>query len=143
MRKQGGHSTLKTLKTLKNLEFDQNVKNNLENLEYEGKIEKITLNTLDLKVKFGCLSALISCSKKFRIFKKMTTIFSIFSDFLILRGSISVKNSIFFRLKTLNFTKKTLKKTLKTLNFNKYSQWPPCFARRPRVHQGNGKSFQN
>ena len=77
---------MKTLKTLKNLEFDKNVKNNLENLEYEEKIEKITLKTLNLKVKFGCLSALISCSKKFRIFKKLTKIFCILSDFLILRG---------------------------------------------------------
>ena len=57
---QGGHSTLKTLK---NLEFDQNVKNNLENLEYEGKIEKITFQTLNLKVKFGCLFALLHAVK--------------------------------------------------------------------------------
>ena len=42
---------MKTFKTLKNLEFDQNVKNNLENLKYEEKIEKITLKTLNLKVK--------------------------------------------------------------------------------------------
>ena len=38
MMPQGGHSTLKTLKSF---EFDQNVKNKLENPEYEDKIEKL------------------------------------------------------------------------------------------------------
>ena len=60
---------MKTLKSLKNLEFDQNLKNNLENLEYEGLIEKITLKTLNFKVKFGFLSALISCTKNSEFLK--------------------------------------------------------------------------
>ena len=43
------------MKTLKNLEFDQNVKNNLENLEYEDKIEKNILENLEFKGKIWLL----------------------------------------------------------------------------------------
>ena len=57
-------------------------------------------------------------------FKVLLTSFLTYEFFYFVRINFHEK-FYFFRLKTLNLTKKTLKKTLKTLNFNKYSEWPP------------------
>ena len=112
---------------LENLEFDQNLKNNLENLEYDDKIEKNNLENLEFQGKIWILVRLDFVQKKFIFIRKFSTIVWIFFGFFDFARINFHEKFYFFCSKTLNFTKKNLEKSLKTLNFNKYYEWPPFF----------------